>query len=183
MYDETITLFNRYEDQTGNVYYYPTVLQHVDLITDKVANIVRTGIDSADTASLHVAYTPDNGTIMVQGKKWLSPKAWKAQTNEELPGTITFANEDFFVLGDYCVKKEQAYLIDNNGAYVQDHEKMPISTIVERQMYGVVKDAEYTSRVDRGFYDYMNKKYDNVLSISNVGGPYRLIPHFEIGGK
>lgn len=111
MYDETITLFNRYEDQTGNVFWYPTVLQHVDLITDKVANIVRTGIDSADTASLHVAYTPDNGTIMVQGKKWLSPKAWKAQTNEELPGTITFANEDFFVLGDYCVKKEQAYLI------------------------------------------------------------------------
>ena len=91
MYDETITLFNRYEDQTGNVFWYPTVLQHVDLITDKVANIVRTGIDSADTASLHVAYTPYNGTIMVQGKKWLSPKAWKAQTNEELPGTITFA--------------------------------------------------------------------------------------------
>ena len=82
MYDETITLFNRYEDQTGNVFWYPTVLQHVDLITDKVANIVRTGIDSADTASLHVAYTPDNGTIVVQGKKWLSPKAWKAQTNE-----------------------------------------------------------------------------------------------------
>ena len=77
MYDETITLFNRYEDQTGNVFWYPTVLQHVDLITDKVANIVRTGIDSADTASLHVAYTPDNGTIVVQGKKWLSPKAWK----------------------------------------------------------------------------------------------------------
>ena len=86
-------------------------------------------------------------------------------------------------MGDYCVKKEQAYLIDHNGAYVQDHKKMPITTIVERQMYGVVKDAEYTSRVDRGFYDYMNKKYDNVFSISNVGGPYRLIPHFEIGGK
>lgn len=152
MYDETITLFNRYEDQTGNVFWYPTVLQHVDLITDKVANIVRTGIDSADTASLHVAYTPDSGTIMVQGKKWLSPKAWKAQTNEELPGTITFANEDFFVLGN-C------------------------------KLSGPIKDEEYTSRIDRGFYDYMNKKYDNVFSISNVGGPYRLIPHFEIGGK
>lgn len=110
MYDETITLFNRYEDQTGNVFWYPTVLQHVDLITDKVANIVRTGIDSADTASLHVAYTPDNGTIMVQGKKWLSPKAWKAQTNEELPGTITFANEDFSCLAITASRKNRLIL-------------------------------------------------------------------------
>lgn len=34
-----------------------------------------------------------------------------------------------------------------------------------------------------GFYDYMNKKYDYVYSISQVSGPYTEIPHFEIVGK
>ena len=45
-----------------------------------------------------------------------------------------------------------------------------------------VKDSDYSDRVNGGFYDYINKRYDYVFLITNVGGPYTLIPHFEIGG-
>ena len=31
-----------------------------------------------------------------------------------------------------------------------------------------------------GFYNYMNKEYDFVFAVSSVGGPYSVIPHFEI---
>lgn len=34
-----------------------------------------------------------------------------------------------------------------------------------------------------GFYSYMNAKKDFVFAISSIGGPYTLIPHFEILGK
>lgn len=42
-----------------------------------------------------------------------------------------------------------------------------------------VNDADYAD----GFYNYMNGKYDFVFAVSSVGGPYSLIPHFEITGK
>ena len=34
-----------------------------------------------------------------------------------------------------------------------------------------------------GFYDYMSNKYDYVFRVTTVGGPYSLIPHFEILGR
>lgn len=46
----------------------------------------------------------------------------------------------------------------------------------------VIADEDYTSRTNKGFYDYLNKKMDNVFLITSVGS-YTLIPHFEIGGK
>ena len=44
---------------------------------------------------------------------------------------------------------------------------------------GTVTDGDYRS----GFYQYMNENKDNVFKITSVGGPYALIPHFEILGK
>lgn len=46
---------------------------------------------------------------------------------------------------------------------------------------GVVSDADYST--DLSFYDYMNRMYDHVFAVSSVGGPYSVIPHFEIMGK
>lgn len=34
-----------------------------------------------------------------------------------------------------------------------------------------------------GLYNYMNRYYDYVFAITSVGGPYSVIPHFEITGK
>lgn len=44
---------------------------------------------------------------------------------------------------------------------------------------GVVVDDDYRN----GFYQYMNSNRDNVYKITSVGGPYTVIPHFEILGK
>lgn len=44
-----------------------------------------------------------------------------------------------------------------------------------------IEDADYFAYTD--FYTYMNKNYDYVFAISSVGGPYSVIPHFEITGK
>lgn len=150
MYDKTVTVFNKYEDQTGEIYWYPHVLSGVDLIVDKAANIVKTGLDSADTAKLHVKYHSGDNTVMVGDLPWLPPKKWEQQPNDELSESITFDSGDFFMDGEYPTE--------------------------------MIKDSDYTDRVNGGFYDYINKRHDYVFLITNVGGPYTLIPHFEIGG-
>lgn len=42
-----------------------------------------------------------------------------------------------------------------------------------------VQDKDYLD----GFYNELNKRYDYVFAITAVGGPYSVIPHFEIMGK
>ena len=44
-----------------------------------------------------------------------------------------------------------------------------------------VYDSDYFS--DKDFYTYMNRTHDYVFAVSSVGGPYSVIPHFEIMGK
>lgn len=44
---------------------------------------------------------------------------------------------------------------------------------------GVVTEGDYRN----GFYQYMNSNRDNVYKITSLGGPYTVIPHFEILGK
>lgn len=151
MYDKTVTVFNKYEDQTGEIYWYPHVLSGVDLIVDKAANIAKTGLDSADTAKLHVKYHSGDNAVMVGDLPWLPPKEWEKQPNDELSESITFDSGDFFMEGEYSTD--------------------------------TVKDSDYADRLNgNGFYGYMNKRHDYVFLITNVGGPYTLIPHFEIGG-
>lgn len=150
IYSDTVTIFNKYEDQTGAIHWYPHVLHGVDLIIDKAANIAKTGLDNADTAKLHVKCHRVDNSIMVGNIPYLSPTTWEIQPNDELSQYITFASGDFFMEGEYSIDP--------------------------------IKDSDYTDRVNGGFYDYINKRHDYVFLITNVGGPYTLIPHFEIGG-
>ncbi|MFQ8742303.1 MAG: hypothetical protein ACLSE4_01730 [Clostridium sp.] len=153
MYDKTVTVFNFYSSKTAGLsYWYPHILSCVDLITDHGAMLKKYGPDSSDNAALHIAYTPDGDKVTVQRSDgaavpWLPPKAWAAQVNDDLPGSITFGPEDFFWQGEWTG--------------------------------GVVVDDDYRN----GFYHYMNSNRDNVYKITSVGGPYTVIPHFEILGK
>ena len=152
MYDKTATIFNYYESATtGYAYWYSHALSDVDLNTDKGAIIKKYGPDSADNAELHVIYTESNGNKMIataDGKLiWMPPKEWNRQINNELPNTITFGPDDFFIEGNWTEK--------------------------------IVDDNNYRE----GFYSYMNERYDFVFKISSVGGPYTVIPHFEILAK
>lgn len=149
MYDKTITLFNRYDSRLGDTW-YPTVLNNVDLNIDKASVIAKYGPESSDNAILHIRYTKTNDGIYVDDKRWLSPKDWDKQVNEDLPNTITFTDGtafDFFYWGEWPTE--------------------PIA------------DSDYRD----GLYAYMNAQYNYVFAITSVGGPYTLIPHFEILGK
>ena len=153
MYDKTVTVFNFYSSKTAGLsYWYPHILSCVDLITDHGAMLKKYGPDSSDNAALHIAYTPDGDKVTVQRSDgaavpWLPPKAWAAQVNDDLPGSITFGPEDFFWQGEWTS--------------------------------GMGVDDDYRN----GFYQYMNSNRDNVYKITSVGGPYTVIPHFEILGK
>lgn len=153
MYDKTVTVFNFYSSKTAGLsYWYPHILSCVDLITDHGAMLKKYGPDSSDNAALHIAYTPDGDKVTVQRSDgaavpWLPPKAWAAQVNDDLPGSITFGPDDFFWQGEWTG--------------------------------GMVVDDDYRN----GFYQYMNSNRDNVYKITSVGGPYTVIPHFEILGK
>lgn len=155
MYDKIITLFNRYNSQTGTVW-YPHILTSVDLNTDRGAILKKYGLESTDNAQLHVRYHLRDGTKMIADSagnelEWLQPKEWAKQTNDALEKSITFSPDSFFWEGVW------------DG--------------------GPISDADYTDRRYEGFYAYMNTKNDNVFLITSVGGPYPLIPHFEILGK
>lgn len=148
MYSETVTVFNKLQ-QGQVITWYPTVLHNVDLNVDKGANVTKTGLESADTAKLHIKYTVVDGDITIKGKKYKRPKEWTAQAAGVHADTITFASKDFFIRGEYT----ETPVNDADPAYKP------------------------------GFYDYINKTHDDVYLITTVGGPYKLIPHFEIGGK
>ena len=153
MYDKTVTVFNFYNSKTAGLsYWYPHILSGVDLITDHGAILKKYGPDSTDNAALHIAYAPDGDKVMVQRSDgaavpWMTPKAWAAQVNDDLPDSITFGPEDFFWQGEWTG--------------------------------GMVTEGDYRN----GFYQYMNSNRDNVYKITSVGGPYTVIPHFEILGK
>ncbi len=93
--NKTVTLFNRsFNAETEEETYYPTLLEGVDLVETKGANVSKSGMDSADAAKLFVCIDDVNKTYM-------EPKAWDALTEDEKKNYITFhSTEDFFVKGD-----------------------------------------------------------------------------------
>lgn len=98
--NKTVTLFNRsFNPETGEEKYYPTLLDGVDLVESKGANVSKSGMDSADAVKLYIDFVDVNKTF----KPYLSPKAWGALPEEEKQNYITFhSTEDFFVKGDHA---------------------------------------------------------------------------------
>lgn len=94
-YNDTVTLFNRfYDPDTDETKYYPTLLENVNLVETKGANVTKSGMDSADAAKLFI----DLGGLT---KKYMEPKAWDALPEREKPNYITFhPTDDFFIKGD-----------------------------------------------------------------------------------
>lgn len=157
MYSDTVTIFNFYESNTAAIW-YPHVLSGVHLETDRGRIMKLYGPDSTDNAQLHIPFVDkDRKRVVVDasGKElpWLPPKEWRKQVNDLLDDSITFNPATDFFMA---------------GAW--DGE-------------GPVDDSDYTDRRYEGFYAFMNAEKDFVYLISSVGGPYKVIPHFEILGK
>lgn len=113
--NKTVTLFNRsFNAETEEETYYPTLLEGVDLVETKGANVSKSGMDSADAVKLYIGFVDVNKTF----KPYLPPKAWDALPEEEKQNYITFhPTEDFFVKGD-CTDVE----LPEECAYEWTHE-------------------------------------------------------------
>ena len=108
MYNRTVTVFNRYENEVLEKHiWYPHILRNVDLIVDKAARQVKTGLENADKASLHIKYQDIDAVHVIdagEGKvlAYLPPDEWDRQTNDAYASSITFTEgEDFFLVGEY----------------------------------------------------------------------------------
>ena len=95
-YNDKVTLFNYFCDpDTEEEKCYLTLLENVNLVETKGANVTKSGMDSADAAKLFV----DLGKIP---KPYMEPKAWDALPDDEKPNYITFhPTDDFFIKGDH----------------------------------------------------------------------------------
>lgn len=92
-YKDTVTIYNRYEDKAScTEHWYPTVLQDVRLLITKGANVAKTGLNSADRASMHIS------TEKALEKPYKKPKEWLETADKS--GAFTFGESDFFVEGD-----------------------------------------------------------------------------------
>lgn len=103
MYSDTVTIFNRYESRQGDMW-YPTVLDHVNIMSDRAAIAQKYGEQSKDSAVVNVRYMTDAGKIMIDGKEYFTPKEWNRQDAESISDTITFTpgeKFDFFMIGAY----------------------------------------------------------------------------------
>lgn len=93
-YNKTVTLFNRsFNAETEEEKYYPTLLENVNLVETKGANVSKSGMDSADAATIFV----DLNNMV---KPYMEPKAWSVLPDEEKRNYFTFTpTDDFFVKG------------------------------------------------------------------------------------
>lgn len=123
MYDDTVTIFNRYVDSFGDTIWYPHVISDANVIVDKAAIVSMYGAESKDNAVLNLKYNVCDSAVMIGDKPYFPPKEWERQLNDDLPKSITFTsgNEfDFFILGDYGSEDP---IIDKNGRFYSDMQK------------------------------------------------------------
>lgn len=104
--NKIVTIFNRFfNPETEEEKYYPTVLDSVDIVETRGANITNSGMNSADAVKLYVNF--DNLT-----KPYIAPKEWDALPEDIKTDYITFhPDEDFFVRGDHTneLQNERVY--------------------------------------------------------------------------
>lgn len=155
MYDRKITLFNYCENpEAEDAYWYPHVLSNVDLNTDRGAIIKKYGHNAADNAQLHILYGVNQSGQKVIADKDSNAVPWLSPKEwQKQAGDRLPETLTFSPESDFFWEGEW------EG--------------------GVVADSNYRG----GFYQYMNNNEDNVFKITSVGGPYDLIPHFEILAK
>lgn len=149
MYNDTVTVFNRYVDSFGNTIWYPHVLSGVNLIVDKAVIAEKYGEVSKDNAVMNVKYHLLDSTIMIGGKMYFPPKEWERQTNDMLSKTITFSSEgtefDFFILGDY--ESEEPIMDEYNDFYNEMQKEYDyVFAITSIAKYSVIPHFEITGK-------------------------------------
>ena len=136
--NKTVTVYNRhYDTLTETEIWIPTLLEKVNLVLTKGANISQSGVENSDSAKVFI-------DIEEQSKPYVKPKEWSNSALDMKKETFTFQPEtDFFVEGD------------TTGVPV----------------------------LEDGFFEYMQKHFDNVFHVSTVDEYKDVMKHLEVGGK
>lgn len=113
-YNDTVTLFNYFCDpDTEEEKCYLTLLENVNLVETKGANVTKSGMDSADAVKLYV----DFGNI---AKPYLPPKEWENMPDKCKQHFLTFnPAQDFFIKGDHMDLE-----IPDSGIYEWAHDNL-----------------------------------------------------------
>lgn len=142
MYDDTITLFNRYKSNSGDLW-YPTVIRGVDLIVDTASIIAQYGEKNENSARLHIKL---NGG-QIGGKPYLQPKEWKTLLNDTMVDYVTLqSSTDFFIKGEY-----DAGVVDDNDykegffQYMKKHRDN-VFTVTSVGEYKVIPHLEILAK-------------------------------------
>lgn len=141
LYNDTITLFNRYSNREGDTW-YPTVIRGVNVNVDRAAIIAKYGAQSADSVVLNIRYSFDEENKTIAGKPWKPPKEWEEQTNDELSNTLTFASGtafDFFYIGEWT---DDAPIVDNDFYNYMNDKYDDVYAITSVGLYTVIPHFE-----------------------------------------
>ena len=92
--NKTVTLFNRsFNAETEEETYFTTLLEGVDLVETKGANVSKSGMDSADAVKLYIDFSNIS-------KPYLPPKEWENMPDKCKQYFLTFnPAQDFACFG------------------------------------------------------------------------------------
>lgn len=110
MFNDTVTVFNYYDGQ-----WLPTVIKNAELQIKSEIQEKNSGVLSSDNALLFVSCKGD----IVGGKSYLPPKAWQRSDVKE--STVTFAEDDFFVIGEFLTIVNDEDYEDGYFAYMTEN--------------------------------------------------------------
>ena len=130
-------------------YWYAVVIPNVHLIVDRSIIISTYGEQAQDNAKLHIRYTPNGDGAIIA----VSGGTRSYMQPKAFKASGVGGENITFAFGD-----DFDFIME--GVWSGDM---------------VVDDDTYT----KGFFNYMNRAYDNVFAITNVS-KFNLIPHFEI---
>lgn len=97
-YNKAVTIWNKYTDGLMETeVWLPTLVENVRLLVSKGNNVMNSGLDTADSARLHIM-----DGMSAPDKSYLDPIEWVRLPNEEKPlyFTLESENDSFFVEGD-----------------------------------------------------------------------------------
>jgi hypothetical protein len=97
-YNRTVTIWNKYVDGLLETeIWLPTLIKNVRILVSRGNNIVTSGLESADSARLHIS-----DSVSELGKPYKSASEWNKLVQTEKPNffTLDSENDTFFVEGD-----------------------------------------------------------------------------------
>lgn len=148
MYNDTVTLFCRCENESG-IQWYPKILHNVNLNIDKATIVAKYGAESKDNAVLNVRYRNVDGKKMICDKEYLLPKEWRMKG--KFDSTLTFSSGqkfDFFYVGTWENEEpvqDDAYGID--GFYDYMNRKYDfVFAVTSVATYSVIPHFEITGK-------------------------------------